>query len=65
MTFELGNGPYRDAVSENQPLVCTLHRGISRGLLDVIAPSAKLTDFVAKDPHRGGCLIAVNGLSAE
>lgn len=62
VTFELGNCPYRDAVGENQPLVCTLHRGISRGLLDQIAPEAKLADFVAKDPYRAGCLIAVDGL---
>ena len=65
VAFELGNCPYRDVVSENQPLVCTLHRGISRGLLDEIAPNAKLADFVPKDPHKAGCLIAVNGLDAD
>jgi hypothetical protein len=26
----LGNCPYRDAVRENQTVVCTLHRGLSR-----------------------------------
>jgi hypothetical protein len=26
--------------------VCTLHRGITLGLLDVLDPQAKLTDFV-------------------
>jgi len=34
VTFCLGNCPYRDAVRENQEVVCTLHRGLTRGLLD-------------------------------
>lgn len=61
-TFTLGNCPYRDAVQENQPVVCALHQGLTRGLLDVIAPSARLADFVPKDPARAGCLIVVKGL---
>jgi hypothetical protein len=40
--------------------VCTLHRGITRGLLDELAPDAKLIDFVAKDPDTAGCLIEVS-----
>jgi hypothetical protein len=44
-------------VTENQPVVCTLHRGITRGLLDVLHPDAKLTDFVPGDPETAGCLI--------
>src|SRR5215208_1143910 len=31
--FELGNCPYRAAVRANQPVVCTLHRGLTQGLL--------------------------------
>jgi predicted ArsR family transcriptional regulator len=57
VTVCLGNCPYRDAVRENQPVVCALHRGITRGLLDVLAPQARLADFVPKDPDRAGCLI--------
>lgn len=63
--FELGNCPYRDAVRENQPLICTLHRGISRGLLDELAPDARLRDFVARDPYEAGCLIEVDGIDGE
>jgi hypothetical protein len=37
--------------------VCTLHRGITRGLLDAIAPETKLAGFVARDPDTAGCLI--------
>ncbi|MEJ7715164.1 MAG: helix-turn-helix domain-containing protein [Thermoleophilaceae bacterium] len=60
----LGNCPYRDAVRESQEVVCTLHRGMTRGLLDVIAPKATLTSFVPGDPDEAGCLIEVRGLLA-
>lgn len=61
-TFCLGNCPYRDAVNENQPAICALHKGITRGLLDAIAPDARLTGFVPHDPNQAGCLIEVRGL---
>jgi len=57
VTICLGNCPYRDAVRENQPVVCALHRGITRGLLEVLEPEAKLTAFVPHDPERAGCEI--------
>ena len=38
VTYCLRNCPYRDAVRENQPAICALHKGITRGLLDVLAP---------------------------
>jgi len=60
-TICLGNCPYRDAVYENQPAVCALHKGITRGLLDVLAPQAKLTGFVPHDPDQAGCLIKLSG----
>lgn len=55
----LGNCPYRDAVRENQAAVCTLHRGITLGLIDRLQPGARLVGFVAKDPDKAGCLIDV------
>jgi predicted ArsR family transcriptional regulator len=58
----LDNCPYRDAVRENQPAICALHKGITRGLLDVLEPQAKLTAFVPHDPDRAGCLIELRGL---
>ncbi len=60
--FCLGNCPYRDAVNENQPAICALHEGITRGLLDVLAPSAALTAFVPHDPYEAGCTVEVHGL---
>jgi predicted ArsR family transcriptional regulator len=65
LTYRLRNCPYRDAVRENQPVVCTLHRGITRGLLDTIAPETKLAGFVPRDPDTAGCLIELRGALAD
>ena len=54
---------YRDAVHENRQAICTLHKGITRGLLDVLEPSAKLAGFVPLDPDTAGCLVELTGLS--
>ncbi len=62
VVFRLGNCPYRQAVRENQPVVCELHRGVTRGALDRLEPSARLARFVPEDPDRAGCLIEVTGL---
>jgi len=59
MTVCLRNCPYRDAVRENQPAICALHKGITRGLLDVLEPGAELTSFVARDPDKAGCQLEV------
>lgn len=63
--FRLGCCPYREAVRENQPVVCQLHRGLTLGLLDQLAPGARLSDFVPKDPDRAGCLIEVARVGRE
>lgn len=66
LTYRLDNCPYRDAVRERQPLVCGLHRGIVRGMLDTLDPRTRLTGFVPKDPDTAGCLVTVRGpLAAE
>lgn len=65
VTHRLGNCPYRAAVRENQPVICTLHRGMTRGLLDVLLPGARLADFVPRDPDEAGCLIEVDRLPRE
>ena len=56
-TVRLGNCPYRDAVKANQRVICTLHRGITLGLLDALLPDASLTDFEPRDPDTAGCTI--------
>ena len=65
LTYRLCNCPYREAVTENQPVVCTLHRGMTRGLLDELAPQTKLTKFVPRDPYAAGCLIELRGELAD
>lgn len=65
MTYCLGNCPYRDLVHERQSVVCGLHRGITRGMLETIEPETELAGFVAQDPDEAGCLIDVRGLLAE
>jgi predicted ArsR family transcriptional regulator len=57
--FVLGNCPFRSAVRENQPAICTLHRGVTAGLLEGIDPRARLVDFVPEDPDLAGCVIDV------
>jgi predicted ArsR family transcriptional regulator len=61
LSYRLRNCPYREAVRERQPLVCALHRGLTRGVLDAIDPKTKLTGFVPDDPDTAGCLIEVRG----
>jgi len=63
VVFRLGNCPYREAVRENQPVVCALHRGLTRGLLDQLDPAARLTSFAPRDPNLAGCLIEVEGFA--
>jgi predicted ArsR family transcriptional regulator len=63
VVFTLRNCPYRNAVHENQAVVCGLHRGLTEGLVDALYRSARLADFVPKDPDRAGCLIDVEGLA--
>jgi predicted ArsR family transcriptional regulator len=65
LTVCLRNCPYRDAVRENQPAICALHKGITLGLLDVLEPSAELTGFVPHDPDQAGCEIEIAGLERK
>lgn len=65
LTYRLCNCPYRDAASESQEVVCTLHRGITRGLLETISPKTKLDAFVPRDPYTAGCLIELRGELAD
>lgn len=61
----LENCPYRDSVRQNPDVVCTLHRGITAGLLAELDPEAKLTRFEPHDPERAGCLIEVVGAGSR
>jgi predicted ArsR family transcriptional regulator len=65
LTYRLRNCPYREAVRERQPLICGLHRGMTRGMLDQLDPKTKLVGFVPKDPDLAGCLIELRGRMAS
>jgi predicted ArsR family transcriptional regulator len=64
LSCRLRNCPYRESVRANQDVVCSLHRGLTRGLLDQVAPGATLARFVPHDPERAGCEIDIEGLAA-
>jgi predicted ArsR family transcriptional regulator len=61
LTYCLDNCPYRAVVRERQSVVCGLHRGLTRGLLDEIDPKTRLSAFVPKDPDAAGCEITLRG----
>jgi predicted ArsR family transcriptional regulator len=61
LTYRLCNCPYRAAVRENADVVCALHRGITRGLLDGLAPRSTLSGFVARDPALRDCRVELSG----
>ena len=53
--------PYAEAVRENPAVVCALHRGVVRGVLERLRPGAELTGFVPRPPEVAGCLVEVTG----
>lgn len=55
----LGNCPYRDSARENPEVVCTLHKGITEGLLDELDPAARMVHFEPHDPSRAGCTVEI------
>ena len=65
VTVCLDNCPYADAVVEIQRAICTLHRGITHGLLDLVQPDARLVDFDPHDPRDAGCLVQIMGVNLE
>lgn len=58
-TCSLGNCPYRDSARESQAVVCSLHRGITTGILAELDPGAEMTRFEPHDPEQAGCAIEV------
>jgi predicted ArsR family transcriptional regulator len=61
----LGHCPFASAVEAEGGgrLVCVLHRGISRGLVEM-TPSARMTAFDILSPETAGCRIVAEGLPA-
>jgi predicted ArsR family transcriptional regulator len=61
----LRNCPYQDSAKEKAEVVCTLHRGITAGILAELDPGAELTRFEPGDPERAGCLVEVTDGSSS
>ncbi len=61
LSCTLENCPYRSSVRQNPELICTLHKGITQGLLDELDPTGRLTRFEPRDPDQAGCLVEVSG----
>jgi len=57
----LGNCPYRESARENPDAICTLHKGMTEGLLDELDPDGRLARFEPHDPDRAGCVVEVTG----
>ena len=61
MACRLCNCPYRDSARQSPDVVCTLHKGLTAGLLDALAPGARLSTFEPHEPDLAGCLVEVSG----
>lgn len=64
-TCTLMNCPYRDSALGYADIICTLHRGITTGLLSKVDPEAELERFEPHDPALAGCVISVSGTDGE
>ncbi|HSI80503.1 MAG TPA: helix-turn-helix domain-containing protein [Solirubrobacterales bacterium] len=59
VTCRLRNCPYVESVRERADLICTLHRGITAGLVSELAPAAELARWEPHDPDRAGCIAGI------
>lgn len=62
--YQLQTCPYAEAVRENPAVVCTLHKGVVRGVLERLRPGAELTGFTVRPPEIAGCIVEVQGPEA-
>lgn len=60
-TCKLMNCPYRESARGFQDVICTLHRGITTGLLSELDDELRLEEFDPRDPVEAGCVISVGG----
>lgn len=51
--------PYAEAVRENPAVVCTLHKGVVRGVLERLRPDAELTGFEPRPPEIADCVVEI------
>lgn len=51
--------PYAEVVKENPAVVCTMHRGILRGVLNRIEAGGEIVRFEPRNPFEAGCGLEV------
>jgi predicted ArsR family transcriptional regulator len=52
----LGRCPFVDGVeAPGGELICVLHRGLARGILQRAAPEVRVAGLITEDPRRAGC----------
>lgn len=51
--------PYADVVGVNPAVVCTLHKGMVRGVLEQLGSGGRVTRFEPRDPDEAGCIVEV------
>ncbi|HEX2043911.1 MAG TPA: helix-turn-helix domain-containing protein [Acidimicrobiales bacterium] len=55
----LDNCPFEAAAAAAPEIVCTLHRGLAEGMLEVLGNEYMVESLVARAPTRAGCRIRV------
>lgn len=58
--YTLRTCPYSEAVKENPEVVCTLHKGIIRGVLDRVQPESAISGFEPRPPDVAGCMVEIS-----
>lgn len=61
VSIRLARCPYREAAKLNGKLVCTLHLGLTKGLVGALAPDCVVSSFEPADPSAGRCRIELEG----
>jgi predicted ArsR family transcriptional regulator len=58
----LGRCPFVAGVeAAGGDLICILHRGLARGILERAAPGVQVAGLVIEDPRRAGCRVLLTG----
>ncbi len=64
MDLRLRACPFKEAVqAEGGHLICVLHRGLVRGVLERVNEEAELVAFDPEDPVTAGCRVLIEGLA--
>lgn len=51
--------PFQAAAAVAPELICSIHRGLAEGMLEVLGGDYELQELVVRDPDRAGCRIRV------